>query len=93
MIDRLGMLRTEIDALDAQLVRLIGMRLSACEKIAQIKRKAGLPTQDATREQAVVDGALSRVRAPEHRPYVERYVREMMALCRDYQDEIRKGEK
>lgn len=91
MHKRLEMLRAEVDALDAQLVRLFEMRLSVCEEIGREKRRANLPTLDPERERAVLAGCRAQVHAPRFAPYAERYLTHVMALCRDCQDEQAKG--
>ncbi len=90
MLTRLEMLRAEIDALDAQMIKLFEMRLSVCEQIAAEKQAANLPTRDAQREQAVLADRLSRVRQPAHQPYAEPFLQELIRLCRSYQQAIRK---
>jgi chorismate mutase-like protein len=50
--------RTEINAIDAKLLRLLNMRARIAIKVGVLKRTAGLPLNDAEREQEV----LKRVR-------------------------------
>ena len=46
--------RTEIDEIDDQLIRLLNTRARLAAKIGGLKQKAGLPLNDAEREQRVV---------------------------------------
>ncbi|MSR36088.1 MAG: chorismate mutase [Gemmatimonadetes bacterium] len=52
--ERLDELRQRIEALDAELVRLIGERRALVIEIGQVKAALGLPVLDPTREAAVV---------------------------------------
>ena len=85
MHDRLETLRREIDGLDTRLITLFEKRLTLCESIGAAKREAGLPTLDASRERAVIERCLAYVDKPRHQPYVERFARAMIDLCREYQ--------
>lgn len=61
----LNSLRAEIDAIDARLVPLIVQRMRVSARIADVKRKEGLPVRDAAREAAVLNGAAALAGAPE----------------------------
>jgi chorismate mutase len=52
--ERLEELRQRIEALDAELVRLIGERRDLVIEIGRVKAALGLPVLDPTREAAVV---------------------------------------
>lgn len=51
--------RTEIDAIDTQIVELLSRRIAVAKDIARLKLAAGLPICDPSREQDVVDRAKS----------------------------------
>lgn len=51
----LGDIRKEIDEIDAQLLPLFVSRMKCSERVAEIKRKAGLPVLNAAREQEILD--------------------------------------
>jgi len=57
MEKRLLELRSRIDEIDRELVKLISERLSICKKIGEVKSSLGLPIRDPVRE----DEILSRV--------------------------------
>lgn len=50
MTDSLDTLRTQIDALDAQLVELLAQRFAVTEQVGQYKKLHNLPSVDPARE-------------------------------------------
>jgi chorismate mutase/prephenate dehydrogenase len=60
--ERLHDLRDAIEALDAELVRLMGERRALVIEVGGIKRELGLPVMDPTREAAVVRRAATLAR-------------------------------
>ena len=58
----LDALRHRIEALDAELVRLIGERRALVIEIGRVKAALGLPVLDPTREAAVVRRAAAMAR-------------------------------
>jgi chorismate mutase len=60
--DDLDALRQRIEALDAELVRLIGERRALVIEIGRVKAELGLPVLDPTREAAVVRRAAALAR-------------------------------
>jgi chorismate mutase len=60
--ERLDELRQRIEALDAELVRLIAERRELVIEIGRVKAELGLPVLDPTREAAVVRRAAALAR-------------------------------
>jgi chorismate mutase len=60
--ERLNRLRDEIEALDAELVRLMEERRALVIEVGGIKEKLGLPVMDPTREAALVRRAATLAR-------------------------------
>ena len=60
--ERLNRLRDKIEALDAELVRLMEERRALVIEVGGIKEKLGLPVMDPTREAAVVRRAATLAR-------------------------------
>ena len=54
MSDALASCRAEIDALDAELVRLIGRRIEVVDRVVAIKQKEGIPALLPERVEEVV---------------------------------------
>jgi chorismate mutase len=50
-------LREEIENIDQEIVELIAQRTYVAESIAGVKRERGLPTTDASQEEAVMERA------------------------------------
>lgn len=77
----LELLREEIDAINGQLVELIGKRTEAARAIAQIKKRENLPILDAARERTIQDEVRRLARA--NRVSVS-VVEEIFRLLLDY---------
>ncbi|MBA3634328.1 MAG: chorismate mutase [Acidobacteria bacterium] len=52
--------RNEIDSIDAEITRLVNHRAMIARQIGVLKAKAGLPTVDAEREEAVMKNVCSQ---------------------------------
>jgi chorismate mutase / prephenate dehydrogenase len=61
---RLEPLRTELGAIDREILALVARRQSVAQRIGQLKRDAGIPTRDYRQERDVVERA--RAAAVEH---------------------------
>ena len=47
--------RNDIDRIDKELLKLFTERMHCAERVAEIKRKAGIPVLNAAREQVILD--------------------------------------
>lgn len=56
--------RARIDALNAQLVKLLNERARCAEQIAAFKQRAGLPVFDSRRERVVLDKVSAQNEGP-----------------------------
>lgn len=81
-------LRVEIDRIDQQMVQLFEERMQVVAEVMAVKKAAGLPILDASREEAVVAKNTARLRDPALSGYYERLIRQMMALSREYQAKL-----
>lgn len=61
---RLDPLRTQLGAIDREILELVSRRQAVAQKIGQLKRDAGIPTRDYRQERDVVERA--RAAAVEH---------------------------
>ena len=59
--EQLDALRKEIDAVDADMLRLLERRVALSEKIANFKRAHGMGVLDEARERQVLEAAAARV--------------------------------
>lgn len=80
----LNELRSQIDAIDKQLIELFAKRMDVCESIAEYKRQNGLEVYDQKRENAVLDKVASLCDQKLVEPTTELY-RAIFAISRDYQ--------
>ena len=78
-------LRVEIDRIDQQMVQLFEERMQVVAEVMAVKKAAGIPILDSSREEAVVAKNTARLTDPELADYYERLIRQMMALSREYQ--------
>ena len=81
-------LRVEIDRIDQQMVQLFEERMQVVAEVMAVKKTAGLPILDASREEAVVAKNTARLSDPALADYYERLIRQMMALSREYQAKL-----
>ena len=77
--------RAQIDAVDAELVRLFQARMDIAAEIADFKQAHGLPILQPAREQEKLDVLSAQVR-PEIRPYLRELYTELFSLSRRYQE-------
>jgi chorismate mutase/prephenate dehydratase len=80
-------LRAEINKIDEELVRLFCERMFVCAGVAKYKAQHGLDVYDAEREQAVLEGVLSKA-DDELSPYVRELYLRIFELSREYQSMI-----
>jgi len=60
----LGKYRGRIDELDGQILALLNQRAKIAEEIGDVKRSAGVPVVELSRETAVVDNMVARNGGP-----------------------------
>lgn len=80
--------RRVIDGADRDMAALFEKRMAAAARIARFKRENGLPIRDAAREEAVLQAGAERVSQEALRPYYRSFLRSLMALSRQYQEEL-----
>ena len=85
--DALLSLRAQIDAVDEALQKLFERRMALVEEIAALKRKQGSPVLDAAREEEKLASAAARA-ASGMAEYDEAFLRQLMALARQRQEEL-----
>ena len=83
----LNELRGEIDEVDEELARLFTRRMKLSERIAGLKKSAGLPVRDEAREKEKLR-AVEALLPPELRPYGAALWKTLFALSRDRQREL-----
>jgi chorismate mutase len=80
-------LRSDIDHVDAALLRLVGLRARLALKLAWLKCKYGLPLRDPARERAILKNAARSNQGPLHTPAVLRLFRLVIRETRRLEEE------
>lgn len=62
---QLNQIRKEIDILDNQILEMIEARFELVDKVAQTKKKKGLPIRDLAREEEVINSKIQKTDLPE----------------------------
>lgn len=83
-------LRTELDALDTELVRLFEQRMGIAREVAAYKLAHGMNVLDASREQQVLDSRVAKLNDPAWGDDVRRLFAEIMAISRAAQERFLK---
>jgi chorismate mutase/prephenate dehydratase len=81
-LSKLADLRSQIDAIDEQILGLLEHRAATVEQVADAKRTAGLPTfYDPERERAVLDRVVKKGAGAFPREAIRSVFREIMSGC------------
>jgi 3-dehydroquinate synthase len=86
--DSLEKARKEINEIDKEMAELFVRRMHAAEAVAEYKASHNLPILDSEREKQVIERGAKSIQDKELRPYYTRFIKECMALSRDYQEEM-----
>ena len=82
-------LRTEIDEIDDQLVKLFVQRMGVAARVADYKKENNLPIFVPAREQEKLADVAEKA-GPDMAGYVKRLYDTIFTLSRDYQNEVLK---
>ena len=85
MADQLDELRRKVDALDAELVRLLSGRAAVVVQIGVLKGALAAPTFAPDRERAILDRVTARNPGPLSAAHVQDIFREIISACRSLQ--------
>ena len=88
---QLNDVRQTINGIDEEMARLFERRMKAVESVAEYKKERGLPVMDAAREREVIDRNCAYVGDDTIRSYYVRFMNDVMALSRQYQEHIISG--
>ncbi len=78
-------IRTQIDAIDQDLVKLIEARMQLVTQVAAYKKETGKAVLDTKREEAVLAKVASRVQNPDYTDTIVNTFSDIMANSRAYQ--------
>ena len=80
-------LRKEIDAVDAEIVKLFEKRMEISERIAAYKQQAGIPVRDEAREKEKILQVQNLAHTEFNRQHIEDLYTLLMSLSRKLQEE------
>lgn len=83
--DGLDAIRREIDKTDEKIVRLLETRMDLVRKVAEYKKKTGVPILDASREKAILDRIMSLVENHEYKEPIKSVYSEILKASREFQ--------
>lgn len=82
MTKNLSQLRTEIDAVDRELIKLLNQRAGLAHEVGEIKRVEGSPVFRPEREAQVIASLQTANPGPLQPPHIATIWREIMSACR-----------
>lgn len=83
-------LRSELDMLDTELVRLFEKRMGISREVAAYKLAHGMQVLDASRETQVLDSRAAKLQNPAWDSEIRRLFTEIMAISREEQERFLK---
>ena len=92
-MDLLQEARNIINEVDSKMADLFVQRMRAAEMVVQYKKEHGMPILDAAREEAVIRNGSARVEDEVLRGYYVDFMRDTMAVSRQYQQRLLQGMK
>lgn len=87
-MNELENLRCSIDEIDKKLLPLFLERMELCERVADYKRKIGMPVLDATREAQVLEGKMKLLADDGMKDEVYEFFSSIMTISRVRQNKI-----
>ena len=90
-MDQLQEARKIINEVDTQMAQLFVRRMEAARMVAEYKQAHGMPILDADREAEVIRMGASRVADDDLRTYYTDFIRDIMAISRQYQQKLIHG--
>ena len=80
-------LRKEIDAVDAEIVKLFEKRMEISERMAAYKQQAGIPVRDKAREKEKIQQVQAMTHTAFNREHIEELYTVLMSLSRKLKEE------
>ncbi len=84
-MDKLAILREDMDSIDNHIVKLFVERMEISKKVAKEKERQNLPIYDEKRENAVLI-RISRMVDEEIQPYLVELYHSIMDISKEYQE-------
>ena len=93
MANKLEEARKIINEVDSQMAELFVKRMRAAEMVFEYKKEFGLPILDAKREAEVIERNVSLIEDEALKKYYETYIKNLMSLSREYQNDLQEDDK
>lgn len=85
----LAPIRTQIDAVDAQLLHLLNERAKLAQQVGEVKQKYDQPVYRPERESVVLEKIATRNPGPLPTPALQTLWREVMSVCRAMEEPVK----
>ena len=82
----LGEIRTRIDNIDKELVKLLEERMIIVEDVIEYKAANNMKIFDAKREEEVIKKNIDRVKEKKLKKYIEKMLNDIMSVSKEYQE-------
>ena len=92
-MDKLQQARLQINEIDIAMAELFEKRMHAARAIAEYKKERGLQIYDGRREQALIEKNAAYIKDYEIRSFYVRFLKETIAVSKQYQEHIISGAK
>ena len=92
-MDTLERARMDIDEIDKKMAALFEARMDTAREIAAYKRRVGMEIFDPYREKTVLEKGMKRLENPEYSEYYLEFMKAVMDISKEYQNDLIKGEK
>ncbi len=83
--------RLEINEVDRDMARLFVRRMDAAAQVAAYKKAYGLPVEDTTREEALLERNAAYIEEEAYRSYYVQFLRDTMKVSKEYQHRLLDG--
>ena len=91
-MNKLDEKRLLIDSIDEQMTKLFEQRMNIVKEIAQFKKENNLPIFSEEREKILIDKNISYLNNKEIKSYYLEFIKKVVALSKEYQNELTKNE-
>ena len=91
-MNKLDEKRLLIDSIDEQMTKLFEQRMNIVKEIALLKKENNLPIFNKEREKILIDKNISYLRNKDIKSYYFEFIKKVVALSKEYQNEITKNE-
>lgn len=84
----LNELRKEIDCVDKKILEAFEKRMDIVKAVGLYKKENNIPILNKDREESVICKNCENISNPNLKPYAEEFLKDLMKISRDYQNNI-----